>query len=136
LAVIPGLIAPQAIESWLVRDRGDGRRGSGPTGEGKRAITHVDVLERFRTHTLLMCRLETGRTHQIRIHLAEAGHPVCGEKVYGPQPLAEVGEPPRLALHACELGFQHPVTNKQLHWEMPLPHDLQGFLQRLRNLKQ
>src|SRR5207244_1581297 len=87
-------------------------------------------------YSVVSCRLETGRTHQIRIHLAEAGHPVCGEKVYN----RKLGEPaeedrsgaPRLALHAAELGFIHPVSGEGLHRTMPLPADLQAFLDRLR----
>jgi 23S rRNA pseudouridine1911/1915/1917 synthase len=84
----------------------------------------------------LSCRLETGRTHQIRIHLAEAGHPVCGDKVYLKKPTGEVFEDkslaPRLALHAAELGFEHPASGTHLHWTMPLPGDLQKFVERLR----
>jgi 23S rRNA pseudouridine1911/1915/1917 synthase len=137
VAVVPGFLAPRTIRSWLVRDRGDGRRGSGPEGQGKLAVTHVDVLERLPRHTVLLCQLETGRTHQIRIHLAEAGHPVCGEKVYNRTPVGDViaddSEAPRLALHAAELGFEHPTTGALLHWEMELPLDLQGFLNRLRS---
>jgi 23S rRNA pseudouridine1911/1915/1917 synthase len=140
VAIVPGYFTPQTISSWLVRDRGDGRRGSGhEEGIGKRAVTHVDVSERLPRHTVLACQLETGRTHQIRIHLAEKGHPVCGEKVYnrpiGGEPLPDPDEPPRLCLHAAELGFQHPATLQTMHWEMPSPLDLQGFLQRLRNEK-
>jgi len=138
VAIVPGYLIPQTISSWLVRDRGDGRRGSGhEEGIGKRAVTHVDVIERLPRHTILACQLETGRTHQIRIHLAEKGHPVCGEKVYnrpiGGEPVPDPDESPRLCLHAAELGFQHSATLQTVHWEMPLPLDLQGFLQRLRN---
>ncbi len=136
LAVVPGSVRPQRIATWLVRDRGDGRRGSGPEGQGKEAITHVDVIERLPGCTLLLCRLETGRTHQIRIHLAELGHPVCGDKVYHHLPTGGVrpdpSGAPRLALHAVELGFRHPATREELHWEMPLPADLEEFLARLR----
>jgi 23S rRNA pseudouridine1911/1915/1917 synthase len=93
-------------------------------------------MERLPGYTLLSCRLETGRTHQIRIHLAELGHPVCGDKVYHHLPdgsvLADRSGAPRLALHAVELGFVHPVARQEMHWEMPLPPDLQAFLDRLR----
>ena len=147
LAVVPGFVPPQRIATRFVRDRGDGRRGSAPPptppnngggrgGIGKEAITHVDVMERIAGYTLLACRLETGRTHQIRIHLAELGHPVCGDKVYHHLPdggeLPDHSQAPRLALHAVELGFVHPVTHQEMHWEMPLPPDLHAFLDRLR----
>jgi 23S rRNA pseudouridine1911/1915/1917 synthase len=121
----------------LVADRGDGRRGSTQLPNvGKEAITHVAVEERLPGYTLLSCRLETGRTHQIRIHLSEAGHPVCGDKVYVKKLNGEVmedrSEAPRLALHATELGFEHPVSGEHLHWTMPLPGDLQKFVDRLK----
>jgi 23S rRNA pseudouridine1911/1915/1917 synthase len=137
LAVVPGSVAPQRAHSFLVRDRGDGRRGSAAVpGVGKEAITHIAIEERLPHYTLLSCRLETGRTHQIRIHLAEVGHPVCGDRVYrgryGAPPVEDTSNAPRLALHAAELGFVHPVTNEELHWTMPLPADLQAFLDRLR----
>jgi 23S rRNA pseudouridine1911/1915/1917 synthase len=138
LALIPGYLPPQRLASRLVRDRGDGRRGSTKLpGVGKTAVTHVQVVERLRGYTLLSCRLETGRTHQIRIHLAEAGHPVCGDQVYNRQPGAAAGPDhsgaPRLALHAAELGFSHPTTGAAVHWEMPLPPDLEAFVDRLRD---
>jgi 23S rRNA pseudouridine1911/1915/1917 synthase len=137
LAIVPGLVTSQRLSSRLVRDRGDGRRGStdNPT-LGKEAVTHVEVVEHLPGYTLLSCRLETGRTHQIRIHLAELGHAVCGEDVYNRMPSGEAirddSGAPRLALHAKELGFRHPVTGEELHWEMPLPADLEAFVQRLR----
>jgi 23S rRNA pseudouridine1911/1915/1917 synthase len=138
LALVPGYLAPQRIASRLVRDRGDGRRGSTTLpAVGKEAITHVEVVERLAGYTLLSCRLETGRTHQIRIHLAELGHPVCGDKVYqrplGERPLPDVSGAPRLALHAAELGFRHPVTNEPTHWSMAMPADMQDLLKRLSN---
>jgi 23S rRNA pseudouridine1911/1915/1917 synthase len=136
LALVPGRIGKQTIRSTLVRDRGDSRRGSTTTGAGKQAITHIDVEEKLPGYVLLSCRLETGRTHQIRIHLAELGHPVCGEKVYnrklGGEPMPDTSGVPRLFLHAVELGFVHPVTQEPLHWEMPLPADLRAVLERLR----
>lgn len=138
LVVVPGYLSPQTIRSNLVEDRGDGRRGSTQLPDvGKEAVTHVSVEERLSGYTLLSCRLETGRTHQIRIHLSEAGHPVCGDKVYAKRFNGEVfddkSEAPRLALHATELGFTHPASGAQLHWDMPLPKDLQKFVERLRD---
>jgi len=137
LAVVRGNVAAQTISTRLVRDRGDGRRGSTRLPEvGKVAVTHVRPVERLGPYTLIECRLETGRTHQIRIHLSERGHPLCGEKVYA-QPLFGAATPeesgaPRLALHAAELGFEHPVTGEPMRFEMPLPDDLSAFLDTLR----
>jgi 23S rRNA pseudouridine1911/1915/1917 synthase len=135
-ALIAGHLPAKTISTWLIRDRGDGRRGSGPDGQGKRAVTHLTPLERVGAYTLMECRLETGRTHQIRIHLAEMGHPVCGEPVYRIQRnqtvLPDASGAPRLALHAAELGFAHPTTQQAVHWHMPLPPDLQRLLERLR----
>jgi 23S rRNA pseudouridine1911/1915/1917 synthase len=141
LAVVSGAVSPQRIATYLVRDRGDSRRGSTDNEAlGKEAITHVDVVDRFRGYTLLACRLETGRTHQIRIHLAEFGHPVCGDKVYHRLPHGQVrvdhSGAPRLALHAAELGFDHPVTGEERFWSMPLPADLAGFVERLRSVSE
>lgn len=137
LAVVPGRMTNQTIRSFLVRDRGDGRRGSTRLPKvGKEAITHIAVEELLNGYTLLSCRLETGRTHQIRIHLSEAGHPVCGDRVYVKKITGEIYpdtiDAPRLALHATELGFEHPVTGEHLHWTMPLPGDLQKFVERWR----
>jgi 23S rRNA pseudouridine1911/1915/1917 synthase len=138
LAVVPGDLQAQRIASRLIRDRGDGRRGStNYSGQGKEAITHIAVEEKLPGYTLLSCRLETGRTHQIRIHLAELGHPVCGETVYNRRAdgssTPDLSNAPRLALHAVELGFKHPDTEETMHWTMPLPEDLQAFLNGLRS---
>jgi 23S rRNA pseudouridine1911/1915/1917 synthase len=137
VAVARGVVESQTIESRLVRDRGDGRRGSTTLPNvGKRAVTHVTAIERLGDYTLIECRLETGRTHQIRIHLAENGHPLCGDKVYG-QPLFRPSQPdlsgaPRLALCAVELGFVHPVTGETMHFENPPAKDFSDFVRGLR----
>jgi 23S rRNA pseudouridine1911/1915/1917 synthase len=137
LAVVPGYLSARTIRSHLVPDRGDGRRGSTSLPNvGKEAITHITVEQRLPGYTLLSCRLETGRTHQIRIHLSEAGHPVCGDKVYVKkltgEMYADVSGAPRLALHATELGFEHPVRGEEMHWTMPLPGDLARFVAALK----
>jgi 23S rRNA pseudouridine1911/1915/1917 synthase len=137
LAIVLGYIEPQTIDTCLVRDRGDGRRGSTTLPKaGKRAVTHIRPLEKLNGYTLVECRLETGRTHQIRIHLAELGHPVCGDKVYH-QPLFEPPREdrsgaPRVALHAAELGFTHPITDEWMQFKMPMPADLADLAARLR----
>lgn len=140
LAVVPGIVTAQTFRSRLVKDRGDGRRGSTNLPSiGKEAITHVFPEEHWRGYTLLSCRLETGRTHQIRIHLSEAGHPICGDPVYVRCPdgttFKDESGAPRLALHATELGFVHPVTGESLHWSMPFPPDLATFTNKLRKPK-
>ncbi len=137
LAIVLGRIEAQTIESYLVRDRGDGLRGSTATAsEGQRAVTHVRPVEHLDGYTLVECRLETGRTHQIRIHLSEAGHMVCGEKVYvrrlGGKPVRDLSRAVRQALHAAELGFLHPVTGQRLDFRVPLPADMKRLLARLR----
>lgn len=137
LAIVQGEIAEQTIESFLARDRGDGKRGSVIDSKlGQRAVTHVRPNELLSGHTLVECRLETGRTHQIRIHLSEAGHPVCGDKEYrgplGQKLIRDRSGAPRLALHAAELGFEHPLTGEPLMFKSRLPRDLSDLLRRLR----
>ena len=97
----------------------------------------MSVEEALAGYTLLSCRLETGRTHQIRIHLSEAGHPVCGDKVYCKRASGAIFDDrsgaPRLALHATELGFEHPVSGAELHWDMPVPPDMAALIARHRH---
>ncbi len=98
---------------------------------GKPARTHYEVVERFGVATLLSCRLETGRTHQIRVHLASLGHPLIGDPAYGKRgPIAFA----RQALHATRLGLVHPVTGKACEWNSPLPADFGSLLDSLRAL--
>jgi len=137
LAIVRGRAKPGRIDSRLVRDRGDGRRGStGEPGAGKHAVTHVAVVEDLGDFTLVECRLETGRTHQVRIHLGESGTPLCGERVYDRplhgRPRPDASGAPRLALHAASLGFVHPATGTVMAWQSPLPPELAGMLKRLR----
>ena len=95
---------------------------------GREATTHVRPLQSLRGATLVECRLETGRTHQIRIHLSEAGHPLVGERVYSKGYRGTLLQAPRLMLHAAELGFVHPQTEESLSFEEPLPADMQAVL--------
>ena len=138
LAVAEGHVHPGRIESRLVADRGDGIRGSTRNphaNEGQQAITHVAVEERLRQATLCRVRLETGRTHQIRVHLSEAGHPLVGETVYIRDLLRAGRTPiqsPRLLLHATTLAFDHPITHERLAFECPLPEDYLRVLEGLR----
>jgi 23S rRNA pseudouridine1911/1915/1917 synthase len=141
LAVVRGRAKDARIESWLIRDRGDGRRGSSTTsGEGQRAVTHVRVVEELGDYTLVECRLETGRTHQVRIHLGEAGTPLCGERIYDRtlhgKPLADGSGMKRVALHAALLAFDHPVSGERMRWTSTLPRDMTDLVQRLRGGRQ
>ena len=136
LAVAHGQVRPSRIESRLVADRGDGIRGSTRRPhEGQQAVTHVEVIESLPAATVCRVRLETGRTHQIRIHLAEQGHPLVGETVYL-RDHTRTGRTllpcPRLLLHAATLGFDHPVTGKHLDFASELPPSFEAELQRLR----
>jgi 23S rRNA pseudouridine1911/1915/1917 synthase len=136
-AIALGRVEEQTIESQLARDRGDRRRGSTTLpNTGKRAVTHVRPLEYLDGYTLVECRLETGRTHQIRIHMAEAGHPLCGEKVYNKplfkKPLTDRSGAQRQALHAAGLAFKHPITGQELSFTTPLPADIGRLLVKLR----
>ncbi len=136
-AIVYGRPRDATIISNLVRDRGDGLRGSVRNPKiGQRAVTHVRWIEQLGDYSLVECRLETGRTNQIRIHLAEAGHLVCGDpkydQPYGTEAIRDASQAPRLALHAAELGFIHPVSGEELFFQMPFPPDLEQFAQRLR----
>ena len=108
---------------------------------GKPARTHVGPVERFGDCTLVRCRLETGRTHQIRVHLTAIGHPLVGDPTYrGPRSHgARLPDAlrafPRQALHAQRLGLVHPVSRAALAWESPLPADFAGLLTALRAAK-
>jgi 23S rRNA pseudouridine1911/1915/1917 synthase len=96
---------------------------------GKKARTHFDVVERFGVATLLRCRLETGRTHQIRVHLASLGHPLVGDPTYGRKGAVSFA---RQALHAARLALVHPVTGQVCRWDSTLPPDFEALLAALR----
>ena len=126
-------------EMSVVKSNGD--RESVYT-KGKRAKTHWKVLKRFKTASLIVCRLETGRTHQIRVHLTSIGHPLIGDKQYGESPLKNCSGLPveliqtiksfrRQALHAELLGFKHPVTEKWCEFKTNLPEDFSNLLTEL-----
>jgi 23S rRNA pseudouridine1911/1915/1917 synthase len=137
LAIVRGHAKPARIESDLVRDRGDGRRGSSTeSGVGERAVTHVSVVENLGDYTLVECQLETGRTHQVRIHLGEAGTPLCGERIYDRplhgKPLPDGSGAARPMLHAAELGVDQPVTGARMLWKSRLPADMQALLFSMR----
>jgi 23S rRNA pseudouridine1911/1915/1917 synthase len=114
------------IEAPIGRDRNDPRRRSLDTDSPRDAVTHFEVERLLPGHALLGVRLETGRTHQIRVHLAAIGLPVVGDRVYGvPDPELE-----RQFLHAARLGFDHPLTGERVNVSSPLPSELQARLAR------
>lgn len=117
------------IEAQIGRDRHDPTRRSLDTATPRDAVTHFEVLELLPRHALLEVRLETGRTHQIRVHLAAIDLPVAGDPVYG-RP-GELGLE-RQFLHAARLAFPHPMTGEQVETESPLPPDLEAALARAR----
>lgn len=132
------------IETSIVPDRGDGRRGSWrgggkPPRLAKRALTEVRILQSFERAALVECRLQTGRQHQIRIHLAESGHPLLGERIYTKGldleaisgDLFRTVQAARPMLHAATLGFRHPSDERLLLRESPMPDDLRAVLARL-----
>jgi len=107
-------------------------------GDGRPAVTHYRVLKRFRAHTLVRAELETGRTHQIRVHLSHIGFPIVGDPEYGGRRRLPAGASSELvaalegfrrqALHAARLKLEHPVSGKEMAWEAPLPGDMEALL--------
>lgn len=132
------------VEGAIGRHPTDRLRMSGNARHGKRAVTHWKVLARYPGLSLLQLRLETGRTHQIRVHMAESGHPLVGDELYGGGGrLANLRDPVlrklirelgRQALHAKTLGFVHPVTADYLEFDTPLPDDLQRIIDYLETV--
>lgn len=110
---------------------------------GKDSITHYRVIERYRAHTRLKVQLETGRTHQIRVHMAHVRHPILGDQVYGgrlqlpkgasPELVAQLRQFKRQALHAAELSLTHPVTHKTMTWQAALPDDMKQLIETLKS---
>jgi 23S rRNA pseudouridine1911/1915/1917 synthase len=131
VAVVAGYVKPKVgtFESLLATDKDLNRFSTDDETIGQLAITHYRVVAHLSEATLVQVRLETGRRNQIRVHFAEAGHPVLGDERYQAE-LAEHTHWPhrRLALHARLLGFDHPVTSQPLRFEAPLPKELDDFL--------
>jgi len=138
LAVVEGVFLTSSgrIDMPLVADRGDGRHGVARIlSQGFPAVTHFEVIESFgQVASQVACRFETGRTHQIRIYLAEIGHQVVVDPVYRPRSGPKFPVPfPRQALHAQALGFLHPLTEEAIRVEAPLPPDLTDLVAELRH---
>jgi 23S rRNA pseudouridine1911/1915/1917 synthase len=143
LAVCTGVMTGGgSIDQPIARHRTQ-RTRMAVRADGREAVTHYRVVRRFRGHTLVRVELETGRTHQIRVHLAHAGFPLVGDPVYGGRRRIPAGCPPQLAaelagfarqaLHAARLTLHHPATRRELAWEAPLPEDMQRLLSALQS---
>jgi 23S rRNA pseudouridine1911/1915/1917 synthase len=133
LALAHGEVHDGTLRFRLVRDRGDGIRGTTTDAtQGYPSVTHVTALEQLARCTLIRCKLETGRTHQIRIHLAAIGHPLLGETVYNrdySEPLLKCS---RTMLHAAFLSFDHPVHQQRHEYESDLTPSFQNVLEQER----
>ncbi|WP_413301416.1 RluA family pseudouridine synthase [Bacillus sp. 1P10SD] len=130
-AIVHGVIPHDfgTIDAPLGRDPKE-RQSMTVVDKGKHAVTHFHVIERFKDFTFVECQLETGRTHQIRVHMKYIGYPLAGDPKYGPKKTLDIDGQ---ALHAGILGFIHPRTNEYLEFEAPLPTDFEQVLEKLRN---
>ena len=139
-AIAHGEVAAVRVDTFLILDRGDGLRGShghfrrdreARPADAKRAVTHIKPLAALTGATLVECRLETGRQHQIRIHLFELGHPLVGERVYIRDFIGSKIEAARPMLHARTLGFVHPRTGERVLYQREPPADFQAMVEML-----
>lgn len=134
LALVHGNIREEegTIDQNIDRSRSDRKKMAiAPPGKGRTAVTHYRVLERFGEQTLIECRLETGRTHQIRVHMSSIHHPLCGDEVYGIKNDRFKGN--GQYLHAAVLGFNHPTTGAYLEFRAALPEYFENTLNKLRS---
>ncbi len=141
LAIVRGVPAPPAgtVDTWIGRSTRDRKKMAVQIeGRGKHAVTHYRTIEPLRGSALVECRLETGRTHQVRVHMSHIGHTLLGDPVYGGRSGRKRHDGPvkqslrRQALHAAALGFIHPITVERLDFESSLPADMQELLSQLR----
>ena len=140
-AIAHGAVTAIRVESYLLPDRGDGLRGShgrfrlskgAAPIDAKRSVTHISPIATLAGATLVECRLETGRQHQIRIHLSELGHPLVGESVYIRDYARPTIKAQRAMLHARTLGFAHPRTGERILFQREPPADFQAMIESLR----
>ncbi|GBF11953.1 ribosomal large subunit pseudouridine synthase D [Tepidibacillus sp. HK-1] len=131
LALVHGEIPHDlgTIDAPIGRDPHDRKKMTVIHKNSKHAVTHFVVKERFQGFTLVECKLETGRTHQIRVHMQYIGHPLVGDPLYGLKKTLKIDGQ---ALHAKTLGFKHPRTNEYLEFDSELPEDMQGLIEELR----
>ena len=135
-AIVHGVLKDDTgtIEGPIGRHPTDRKKMSINYNNGKNAVTHYKVLKRFRQYTHVECRLETGRTHQIRVHMAGTGHPLLGDTLYNESQTGKASVPgnpfTRAALHAWKLKFYHPFTGNKILLEAPFPLDFENFLEK------
>ena len=129
-AIVHGVIQHShgTIDAPIGRDKKD-RQSQAVTPDGKNAVTHFTVLETFNDYSLVECQLETGRTHQIRVHMKYIGYPLAGDPTYGPKKTLDIGGQ---ALHAGVLGFIHPRTKEYMEFNAPLPEYFAELIEHLR----
>ena len=119
------------IDAPIGRDPSDRKRYTVTKQNGKNAITHFNILKRYKGYTLINLKLETGRTHQIRVHMKYIGYPIYNDPVYTKMKCTPFGQ----FLHSREIDFYHPITKEHLHFTAPLPKEFQDFLNTLTSLE-
>ncbi|WP_088067679.1 RluA family pseudouridine synthase [Gottfriedia luciferensis] len=131
IAIVHGVIPHEegTIDAPIGRDKSDRQSMTVTEENSKEAVTHFRVLERFEEFTLVECQLETGRTHQIRVHMKYIGYPLAGDPKYGPRKTLDIDGQ---ALHAAVLGFNHPRTNEYLEFTSPIPEVMEDVIEQLR----
>ncbi len=129
LAIVDGVISPDTatIDAPIGRDKNNREKMAITDVNSKEAITHIKVLKRYKKNTLLLCSLETGRTHQIRVHLAYINHPVVNDPIYNKKKSTSFGQ----MLHSTSIEFIHPITKENLHFEVDPPKEFKDYLQKL-----
>ena len=129
IALICGVFPHETatIDAPIGRDTKDRKKMAVTANNSKEAITHLKVLKRYKNHTLVSLILETGRTHQIRVHMNYIGYPIYNDPVYNTKKATEFGQ----FLHSAKIDFKHPITNEKMHFECPLPEEFQNFIDSL-----
>ncbi len=131
IALVKGILDYNniTIDAPIGRDKVDRKKMMVTDINGKNAVTHVKVLKRYKKYSLIECELETGRTHQIRVHLAYIGHPIFNDPVYQKDQTTSFGQ----FLHSSEITFNEPITKEQLHLKVPLPKYFKDFLEKIEH---
>lgn len=134
IALVKGILKQNhiTIDAPIGRDEKDRKKMAVTAKNSKNAITHIEVIKRFKNYTLIKCKLETGRTHQIRVHMAYIGYPLWNDPVYGKEVIPHFGQ----FLHSSEIRLQEPITKENLTFQVPLPKAFEDFLKTLEEEEQ